>query len=191
MVKCFQSKFWQFLYFIFFHSVAKYLSQGIWLVISEVTRNWFRISEKELSYRNIIYSSALSVHIKTFYHLTSEFEGLYCSLRCTKLLDQSQMHNPEGLEIVIFCNQNSRNFLWIRCGFFLYSKKKNYRQFFCFWAPVGPRQPLALPKPEPTQTLDLSLSEPTYRHWPVLFSLSDSQFLDMHYKKVIKWSWYY
>ena len=95
MVKCFQSKFWQFLYFIFLHSVAKYLSQGIWLVISEVTRNWFRISEKELSYRNIISSSALSVHIKTFYHLTSEFEGLYCSLRCTKLLDQSQRHNPK------------------------------------------------------------------------------------------------
>ena len=136
MVKCFQSKFWQFLYFIFFHSVAKYLSQGIWLVISEVTRNWFRISEKELSYRNIIYSSALSVHIKTFYHLTSEFEGLYCSLRCTKLLDQSQMHNPEGLEIVIFCNQNSRNFLWIRCGFFLYSKVEiKIKDHFCYWVP--------------------------------------------------------
>ena len=188
MVKCFQSKFWQFLYFIFFHSVAKYLSQGIWLVISEVTRNWFRISEKELSYRNIIYSSALSVHIKTFYHLTSEFEGLYCSLRCTKLLDQSQMHNPEGLEIVIFCNQNSKNFLWIRCGFFLYLKiQKKITDNFLFLSSSRAQTTFGITK---TRT-DLSLSEPTYWHGLVLFSLSDSQFLDMHYKKVIEWSWYY
>ena len=62
----------------------------------------------------------------------------------------------------------------VKLGNYSNLRVENGKKYNAKLSILGPRQPLALPEPEPTQPFDLSLSEPTYLHKPDLFDLWES-----------------